>query len=380
MKREPRAVLVSTGHVLHPRAHHLLAAALADDGFDVVEVGFGRPRLAPTRVRVLAYGEPANRFVRLLKGPLMLLRSYWLRPDILHVASLELLPWAVVGRLLTRVPTVYDSREDYAAYAGLASWLPPWIRPIVSQLVGVVEPWLAQYLDAVTTADEGTAGIFRDRVSTSVIHNFPRRCVALAEPDELPPKHDVIYHGTLSDSYLKQIAAVGDILAQSGRRIRWCVATLQMPQRKRSELNAVAERLRQRAGTVFTIFHDIPHEDVPRLLLESRLGLIPLPNEPKFQRNIPMKLFELLAVGRPVVVSDLPPIRRFVDDLCCMFVAPGDSVGYATAIAALIDDPARAEAMGRHGRQLVLDRLNAEEELRHYTKLCRRLSNRGGSF
>jgi glycosyltransferase involved in cell wall biosynthesis len=71
------------------------------------------------------------------------------------------------------------------------------------------------------------------------------------------------------------------------------------------------------------------------LLGASRFGLIPLPDEPKFHRNIPMKLFEVLAAGKPAVVSDLPPIRDLVEAAdCCVFVPAGDKRGYASAIAA----------------------------------------------
>jgi glycosyltransferase involved in cell wall biosynthesis len=87
-----------------------------------------------------------------------------------------------------------------------------------------------------------------------------------------------------------------------------------------------------------------------------------------------MKLFEFMALGCAAVASDLPPVRELVDGSgACELITPGDDEGFAAAIAALLEDPARCRAMGERGRELVRDRLNAETELEPYIALCARL-------
>jgi glycosyltransferase involved in cell wall biosynthesis len=68
----------------------------------------------------------------------------------------------------------------------------------------------------------------------------------------------------------------------------------------------------------------------------------------------PLKPYEAMALGVPVLVSDLPALREIVDPPARGAVAPpGDADGLADAIEALIDDPARRASMGHAGREWV---------------------------
>ncbi|MBN8942087.1 MAG: glycosyltransferase [Rhizobiales bacterium] len=65
----------------------------------------------------------------------------------------------------------------------------------------------------------------------------------------------------------------------------------------------------------------------------------------------PLKLFEGMASGRPVIVTDLPFQGDLVRELDCGLVIPPADVGaLATAIGAIVADSTRADAMGRNGR------------------------------
>ena len=65
----------------------------------------------------------------------------------------------------------------------------------------------------------------------------------------------------------------------------------------------------------------------------------------------PLKLFEGMASGRPVIVSDLPFQGALVRETGCgLVVPPSDTAALAAAVAELASDPARADEMGRAGR------------------------------
>ena len=98
-------------------------------------------------------------------------------------------------------------------------------------------------------------------------------------------------------------------------------------------------------------------------VLKARIGIIPLPNLPKFQHNIPQKLFEFMALRMPVVLSDLPPSRPFVGDgACACMVRPDDPAAYADAIIQLLDNPALCQQMGAEARRRVEQVYNWERE------------------
>jgi len=103
--------------------------------------------------------------------------------------------------------------------------------------------------------------------------------------------------------------------------------------------------------------------EVPALLCQARIGVVPLQPIPKFLKNIPTKLFEYWACGLATVASDLPPIQPFLRNNEFGFrVNPTDPKELADALAWLITHPDRAEAMGNAARKAVLGRLNTECE------------------
>ncbi|GGY03393.1 glycosyltransferase family 4 protein [Streptomyces hiroshimensis] len=71
----------------------------------------------------------------------------------------------------------------------------------------------------------------------------------------------------------------------------------------------------------------------------------------------PMKLFEYMAYGRAIVVSDLPVLREVMaDGRTCLMCPPGDVAAWADAVMALAADPARRQALGEAARRQLLER------------------------
>ncbi|MFE5870941.1 glycosyltransferase family 4 protein [Streptomyces roseifaciens] len=71
----------------------------------------------------------------------------------------------------------------------------------------------------------------------------------------------------------------------------------------------------------------------------------------------PMKLFEYMAYGKAIVVSDLPVLREVMaDGRTCLMCPPGDVAAWADAVTALAADPARRRALGDAARRQLLER------------------------
>jgi len=69
----------------------------------------------------------------------------------------------------------------------------------------------------------------------------------------------------------------------------------------------------------------------------------------------PLKLFESMAAGVPVVVSDMPGLRDVVLGEACGLVVPvGDPAAICDAVAWLAENPSEAAEMGMRGRSAVL--------------------------
>ena len=65
----------------------------------------------------------------------------------------------------------------------------------------------------------------------------------------------------------------------------------------------------------------------------------------------PMKLFEYLASGRPIVSSDLPVLRETLNAKNAIMLSPEDINGWKIALQNLSSDPVRRLALGNQARQ-----------------------------
>ncbi len=92
-----------------------------------------------------------------------------------------------------------------------------------------------------------------------------------------------------------------------------------------------------------------PHQEIP--LWQRAADVLVLPNTAKFEASkyetSPVKLFEYMASGRPIVASDLPSIRNVVDESMVFFAKPDDPQSFADVIHEVLQNSKRAEERAR---------------------------------
>ena len=94
------------------------------------------------------------------------------------------------------------------------------------------------------------------------------------------------------------------------------------------------------------------------------VGVAVLQPEPNYIDSYPTKLFEYMAMGMPVVVSDFELYRRVVEESQCGFcVDPTSPKEIADALEALIRDPEHAKRMGEAGQEAVRKRYTWNHEM-----------------
>ena len=95
---------------------------------------------------------------------------------------------------------------------------------------------------------------------------------------------------------------------------------------------------------------EIPFDDVPRYLVAADVVAVPQRDTTDTLGQVPAKLFDAMALGRPIVSTSVSMIPEILEG-CGVVVAPGDVAALATAIKRLLDDPAEAAALGRRARE-----------------------------
>jgi len=111
--------------------------------------------------------------------------------------------------------------------------------------------------------------------------------------------------------------------------------------RTRAEALGIAARVRF-TGAVE------PSRVLPRL---AEADILVVPNTAttlSARYTSPLKLFEYLAAGKPIVASDLPSLREVLSDGGnAVLVGPGDPAALAAGIRRVLDDPRLAESIAR---------------------------------
>jgi len=97
----------------------------------------------------------------------------------------------------------------------------------------------------------------------------------------------------------------------------------------------------------------VPNSDVPKVMKACDVCTIPWPwTEFSAYYTSPMKLFEYMASGVPIVASDLPSLKEVLrHDENAWLVQPGDPSALAEGIRTLLGDQKRARRLAQKARE-----------------------------
>ena len=106
---------------------------------------------------------------------------------------------------------------------------------------------------------------------------------------------------------------------------------------------------------------EVAHADVPSYLAEANVGLAPFSPSEFSALELgwfwsPIKIFEYLAAGLPVVTANLVELRELLPDQVASFYQAGEASGLADALAELEQDRDAVRRMSMAARQLAESR------------------------
>lgn len=106
-------------------------------------------------------------------------------------------------------------------------------------------------------------------------------------------------------------------------------------------------------------------EEVPGLLEDATIGLVPNPASSANHLMLPVKLLEYAVLGIPVVASRLRTVEHYFPENAVRMVTPGDAHAVADAVEELWRDPQLRAELVRNARQIASDLSWAHQE-RHF--------------
>lgn len=144
---------------------------------------------------------------------------------------------------------------------------------------------------------------------------------------------------------------------------------------RRPELEALAAHRGVSDAVVFAGL--VPHDEVPALYAQFDVFVVPRRDDRASRFVTPLKPFEALASGIPLVVSDLPALVEVAAPGERGLAFPADDVdGLVAALERLLDDHALAARLGAAGRAWVTAERTWASNGRRYRDLYARLGVR----
>ena len=268
---------------------------------------------------------------------------------------------------------VYDIRELLEVQFLTKDYLPRWARGLCGSIVGRLQKFAVQRLSAVLVA---TPSIMQQLRNTGkhdivIVQNFPSPVELSAKDcppwDQRPNWGVYIGRITLLRGLREMLTAITLLPENLGASLKFAgefdserlrAEVTQLPGWTRAEYLGLLDR-----------------QSVWRLLAQARMGLVTLHPSPAHFDAWPVKLFEYMCAGMPVITSDFPLWREIVEGAGCgLAVDPLNPEAIAQAMEYLLTHPQEAEAMGSRGRQAVETRYNWLFEEAKLLQLYERLS------
>jgi glycosyltransferase involved in cell wall biosynthesis len=115
-----------------------------------------------------------------------------------------------------------------------------------------------------------------------------------------------------------------------------------------------------RTGVDIDLIGLVPLDELPAHISRAEVCLGIFGESDKAGRVVPHKLYECLAMGRPVVTRDGPGIRSLFGGSEVKRVTPADPQALAEAIRSLIEDPERRRRLAEAGHAAYRERFHEE--------------------
>ncbi len=349
----PVAHLTSVHSPFDVRIFEKECRTLAEAGFEVTIVAPANESCVSSGVVVKAVRPRHSRLARMLLTPTAVVRrALREHPAVYHVHDPELLPTAALLALTSRT-VLYDAHEDLPRQLGSKEWIPRALRPVIRLAAAVLE-WLCVRPLAGVVAATPHIGKRFDSSHPTVVQNFPllREFAELPVPYSRRENH-VVYVGEIGVA-----RGARELVRAMGKLPDDLDARLLLGGRSASS-GLVSELRRDRGWQRVEDLGWLNRRSVVATLRSARVGMVTLHPIRNYRDGQPVKLFEYMAAGVPVVASNFEEWRRFVAEPGTgLMVDPLDPSAIADAISWLLTHPDEAEKMGQRGRELFEERWN----------------------
>jgi glycosyltransferase involved in cell wall biosynthesis len=336
------------------RIFHKECRSLSLAGFDVTLIATKGTDTTVDSVKRIVLNKTGNRFNRAWNITNSLLKeALATNAEIFHLHDPELLRIAPALKKKNKI-VVYDAHEDLPRQIMGKYYIPKPIRKPIAWMAQAFENHFVSQIDAVVAATESIKKRFEKIIPrVIVIHNYPLIEDFIESHTEKSINQGICYIGGIFETR----GIVELVNAASIANVTLHLAGSYSPLEFR-------DRLITLKGWKNVIEYGfVGREKIKEILEKCSIGMVTLHPTPAYIESLPIKLFEYMAAGLPVIASDFDQWKSIIQDADCgLCVNPLDSQEIANAIQFLMEHRDKAQKMGINGKHVARKKYNWSAE------------------
>lgn len=287
--------------------------------------------------------------------------------DVYHLHDPELLSIALLLKWKGK-KVVFDAHEDLPIQILSKPYLSPIVARVISKIAHYYECFLCKRIDAVVAATPFIRDKFLKVNSTTVdINNFPKiEEFIKIDTANFSQRESCCYIGGITK--VRGIYEIVDAMSQSEANGRLLLAGNFLEKQVQNDV------VKLEGWNNVDDLGWLSREDIQTVLGRSFAGLVTLHPIENYKDALPVKMFEYMASGIPVIASNIKLWEDIiVGEECGLCVDPYSSNEISDAMNYLAKNLEVAKDMGARGREAVLKKYNWQIEesklLQLYSKL-----------
>ncbi|MEX2593286.1 MAG: glycosyltransferase [Anditalea sp.] len=302
--------------VTEPRAFAKLALSMCETNkYHLNIIGFyskKAPILEDIQFTCI-FNRHRSHFFRALAPLKFLVEIFKYKPNLVIVSTYELVPMALIGKFFLKYKLIYDLQENYHKNVLLNNTVPFGLRQLLSLFIQTIEKSAHPFIDHYFFAEQSYSREFPYILRFTILENKYPGKVKMEGPKPLDEdRSTLIISGTITPVYGIENA------------IRWFLSLhrefpglslkimghvpLQNFKKQLEELAIQHPQVKLNLSTI-----PIPYPDIQEEILKADIVLMPYENISSIQSKIPTKLYESIALQKPILISTNPLWQEIID-------------------------------------------------------------------
>lgn len=335
-----------------------MTSSLAQFGYSVsLVVADGKGDECKNGVAIVDVGEKqGGRLSRMTKTVTKVFaKAKELDADLYHLHDPELI---LIGLKLKKLgkKVIFDAHEDLPKQILSKDYLNNIFAKTLSYFASLFEKITLKKFDAIVTATPYIRNKFK-KINSHVVdvNNYPKIEEFSGESNWLNKSNQITYIGGITR--VRGICELINSLEHIKGDTRLALVG------SFSEQHLYDEVKHYQGWSKVDELGWLGRSGVNNVLSQSIAGVVTLHKTINYKDALPVKMFEYMAAGIPVISSDVPLWQGIIEEADCgLCVDPKSPEAIAKAIDYLTSNPEEAKRMGKNGRKAALTKYNWQIE------------------